>query len=129
MRIRQIKETSLYIQDLEKAFQFYHHKLGLPLVSRTENRHIFFRAGSSVLLCFLPESTRREAILPPHFGGGNQHLAFEVDPGDYEQWKSKLRNSGIPIIHEEVWKRDLESFYFLDPENNVLEIVQAGMWE
>lgn len=80
-------------------------------------------------MCFLSESTRREAILPPHFGGGNQHLAFEVDQEDYEQWKSKLRMSGIPIIHEEVWKRDLESFYFLDPENNVLEIVQAGMWE
>jgi len=129
MRIRQIKETSLYIQDLEKAFQFYHYKLGLPLISRAENQHIFFRAGSSVLLCFIPESTRKKIELPAHFGDGNQHLAFEVDPGDYEQWKGKLKMAGIAIIHEEVWKDDLESFYFLDPENNVLEIVQTGMWE
>ena len=129
MILRQIKETCLYISDLEKAWHFYHDKLGLPLISRAEGRHIFFRVGTSVLLCFIPESTRKEQVLPPHFGGGNQHLAFEVNPEDYEHWKRKIEEAGIPIIHQEIWKDKLESFYFLDPEDNVLEIVQTGMWE
>ncbi len=129
MRIQQIKETSLYIQDLEKAFQFYHHELGFPLISRSEDEYVFFRAGSSVLLCFISESTRKKTVLPAHFGDGNQHLAFEVTPGDYKKWRSKISNAGITIIHEEVWQGDLESFYFLDPEDNVLEIVQTGMWD
>ncbi len=129
MRIRQIKETSLYIYDLEMAFRFYHKKLGLPLISRVENQHIFFRAGSSVLLCFIPESTSKKTELPPHFGSGNQHLAFEVDPEDYQAWKDKISASGIAIIHQETWKDELESFYFLDPEDNVLEVVQTGMWD
>ena len=129
MIVKQIKETSLYIGDLEKAFQFYHIKLGLPLISRADGRHIFFRAGTSVLLCFIPESTAKEQVLPPHFGGGNQHLAFEVGPEDYTKWKNKMEEAGISIIHQEKWKDGLESFYFLDPEDNVLEIVQSGMWE
>lgn len=129
MIIVQIKETSLYIKDLEKAFQFYHKKLGFPVISQAENQHIFFRAGTSVLLCFIAEHTRKKTNLPAHYGKGNQHLAFEVNPEDYEQWKGKLRVAGIKIIHEEVWKNDLKSFYFLDPENNVLEIVQTGMWD
>ena len=129
MTIRQIKETSLYIQDLDLANEFYHLKLGLPLISRIEGRHIFFRAGTSVLLCFIPESTRTEQGLPPHFGGGDQHIAFEVAQVDYGDWKSKIIKEGIKIIHEESWSRGHRSFYFRDPENNVLEIVEEGMWD
>jgi len=129
MNIRQIKETSLYIEDLEAAFDFYHSKLGLPLISRAEERHIFFRAGTSVLLCFISDATSKETRLPPHFGGGNQHLAFEVSPQEYDSWKKKVRDQSIEIIHEETWTRGLRSFYFKDPEENLLEIVEEGMWD
>jgi len=129
MNIRQIKETSLYIEDLEAAFDFYHGKLGLPLISRAEERHIFFRAGTSVLLCFISDATSKETRLPPHFGGGNQHLAFEVSPQEYDSWKKKVRDQSIEIIHEETWTRGLRSFYFKDPEENLLEIVEEGMWD
>ena len=129
MNIRQIKETSLYIHDLEAAYVFYHGKLGLPLISRAEGRHIFFRAGTSVLLCFISEATSKETRLPPHFGAGNQHLAFEVSSQDYDACKERMKDKSIDIIHEETWEGGLRSFYFKDPEENVLEIVEAGMWD
>ena len=129
MRIRQIKETVLYVSNLDQARVFYHEKLGLPVVGQKEGRHIFFRAGSSILLCFNPETTREDEILPPHYGGGNQHLAFEVPNQEYGLWKAFLEEKGIPIIHEQNWKKGLKSFYFRDDEGNVLEIVMEGIWE
>lgn len=126
---RQIKETCLYVSDLDKTADFYHHKLGMPVISKVDHRHIFFRAGTSVLLCFLPEVTREEQNLPPHFAYGRQHIAFEADTDVYTQWKETVKEMGITITHEQNWKDGLESFYFEDPDGHVLEIVPTGIWD
>ncbi len=128
MSIIQIKETCLYIRDLEGAEAFYHKKLGFPLISRVEGRHVFFRSGTSVLLCFNPNTTREEKELPSHFAEGPQHIAFEVRRKDYLSWKKRIEAAGIKITHEAEWPRGHHSFYFEDPEKNVLEIVEEGMW-
>ncbi len=127
--ITHIKETCLYIQDIDKAVRFYHHCMGFPIITKVDGRHVFFRAGNSVLLCFLADVTKCDQHLPPHFAYGNQHLAFEVPKNEYEYWKSKLINAQVKIIHQEQWRGSIESFYFNDLEENVLEIVQEGMWE
>jgi catechol 2,3-dioxygenase-like lactoylglutathione lyase family enzyme len=57
MNFRQIKETCIYFRDLELARSFYHEKLGLPIICYVETKHIFFRAGTSVLLCFNPDDS------------------------------------------------------------------------
>ena len=124
-----IKETCLYIQDLDQAEAFYHGKLGLPIISRIEGRHIFFRAGTSVLLCFIPEVTKKEEKLPAHFAYGKQHLAFGIGKKDYAYWKSKMKEAGIPITCEREWKNGLYSFYFEDPEGHVLEIIPNEVWD
>ncbi len=129
MKITQIKETCLYINDLAKAIQFYNGLLGLPLISEVKERHAFFRAGTSVLLCFIPEVTKEEDKLPAHFAYGPQHLAFEVPQNEYKDWCQKIINANIAITHEQEWKRGLMSFYFEDPFGNVLEIVPNGIWE
>jgi catechol 2,3-dioxygenase-like lactoylglutathione lyase family enzyme len=128
MNIGQIKETCLYVADLERTRAFYTGQLGLPLISLVAGRHAFFRAGSSVLLCFLPEVTRLEPVLPPHFAHGPQHLAFEVPQADYEATKATLAAKGIAIIHEQEWAGGFRSFYFHDPDGHVLEVVPVGMW-
>lgn len=129
MKFTQIKETCLYIPDLDKAVGFYHGILGLPIISKVEGRHVFFRCGSSVLLCFLPEVTKKESNLPPHFAKGKQHIAFEVTKSDYLKSKDILENNDIRITHEQEWKGGLKSIYFEDPFGHVLEIVPEGIWE
>jgi catechol-2,3-dioxygenase len=124
-----IKETCLYINDLDLAENFYHQMLEMPIISRAENRHLFLRCGESVLLCFLPETTKNETSLPPHFAYGKQHLAFEVKTRDYLEIKRKLQKKGLPFTHLQDWGKNLSSFYFEDPFGNVLEIVPQGIWE
>lgn len=129
MHFSQIKETCLYVSDLEQTEAFYAGKLGLPVISKRNHRHIFFRAGQSVLLCFLPEATKQDTQLPPHFAYGKQHIAFETTEEEYQQWKQVLKEKKITLTHEQSWKEGLESMYFSDPDGHVLEIVPKGIWE
>jgi len=90
---------------------------------------VFFRVGSSVLLCFIAEKTRADTYLPPHYGQGQLHLAFEVSPVEYDEWKTTILKKGIKIIHEQSWRGNLHSFYFRDFDGNLLEVVPSGMWD
>jgi catechol 2,3-dioxygenase-like lactoylglutathione lyase family enzyme len=123
-----IKETALYVKDLERTKHFYHDLLGFPLIGYVKDRHVFFRVGSCVLLCFNAETTKNDVLLPPHFAEGHQHIAFEVAKEEYDDWKKKILELGIAIIHEHQWSNDFKSFYFNDLDSHVLEIVPTGMW-
>jgi catechol 2,3-dioxygenase-like lactoylglutathione lyase family enzyme len=130
MEISKIKETCLYINDVESSYDFYHDILGFECISKVTGRHVFFRVGDGVLLCFLPEITKNEKELPPHFATGPQHVAFEVDTDNYDKVKSGLKKKGVQITHTQKWSSGMyESFYFEDPSENVLEIVMNGMWD
>lgn len=126
--ITQIKETCLYMEDLLPALHFYHEQLGFEVIHHEKDKHLFLRAGSSILLCFNPRDSRLKTSPPPHFAKGPQHLAFEVAPEDYEVSKEKVLRAGIVIIDKVRWPGGQESFYFNDPAGNVLEIVPRGVW-
>jgi catechol 2,3-dioxygenase-like lactoylglutathione lyase family enzyme len=130
MKFLKIKETCLYVHDLEAAQSFYHGKLGLEVINYLPGKHIFFRAGSSVLLCFNPEDSRQKKSPPAHYGGGKQHFAFEVPQADYEESRRSVLSLGIAITDEVEWSNGQKSFYFEDPEGNVLEILPEGaIWD
>ena len=130
MKFTKIKETCLYVNDLEKCKQFYHEMLGLELISYLPGKHVFFKAGDCVLLCFNPEDSRTKKSPPAHYGGGKQHFAFEVPKSEYRAAKNEIIQKGITIIDEVTWESGEQSFYFNDPEGNVLEIVpDQGIWD
>ncbi|WP_299759872.1 VOC family protein [uncultured Pontibacter sp.] len=129
MDIKKIKETCLYVQNLDASKDFYHNKLGFKVIGEVAGRHVFFRAGASVLLCFNPEASKESKNLPPHFGSGQLHLAFEVEQQQYEPWKQKVQDLGIAIEQEFDWGGGFLSFYFRDPDEHLLEVVMEGMWE
>lgn len=128
MKINNIKETCLYIIDLLTAYNFYHEKLGFPVISYVEGKHVFFRAGSSVLLVFNPEDSKHKTHPPGHHARGVQHIAFEVSREDYDETKKKIQESGIKIVDTVIWQTGQESFYFYDPSGHLLEIVPEGIW-
>lgn len=129
MKISRIKETCIYVSDVHRAKEFYHQKLGLPLISLVDGRHVFFRAGESVLLCFVAAQTLQEKTLPPHGATGSVHFAFEVSRDDYNAALRQVQEAGIPVLHEHKWTENLRSFYFHDPDNNLVEVIEEGLWE
>ena len=129
MTFTQIKETCVYTADLESARQFYNGVLELPVQGYVPGKHVFFRVGSSMLLCFNPGDSRGKTHPPAHHAAGKYHFALEVKPGDYESCKKRLLERGIRITDSMVWDSGQESFYFEDPFGNVLEVVPAGIWD
>lgn len=125
----QIKETCLYVSDLQATRDFYEGKLGLHCFSLVDGRHAFFKAGTSVLLCFIADATKNDTRLPPHYGCGNQHYAFECKRDEYEPWIAKIEAAGITILQHVDWPNGGRSFYFHDPDGNVGEIVEPGIWD
>jgi catechol 2,3-dioxygenase-like lactoylglutathione lyase family enzyme len=130
MDVNRIKETCLYVYDLEMAKHFYHEILGLPVIGYLAEKHLFLRAGESVLLLFNPEDSKKKTSPPPHFGGGKQHFAFEISDRRYPEVKQEIIDKGIEIVDEITWPGGKKSFYFNDPEGNVLEILpEKGIWD
>ena len=129
INVSRIKETCIYVTDLQRTKEFYAYRIGLPLISLVEGRHVFFKAGSSVLLCFIAEKTKLEKDLPPHGASGSVHFAFEVPRADYNAALQHLETAGIDVLHRQEWKDNLRSFYFRDPDGNLLEVIEEGVWE
>ncbi len=127
--ITQVKETCLYVTDLNVTRLFYEEKLGLACFSFVPNRHAFFRAGTSVFLCFIAETTKQDKNLPPHWGIGALHYALESPVEEYDNWLAHFKKMEITITQEVEWPRGGRSFYFNDPDGHVGEIVEAGMWD
>lgn len=128
MQFTQIKETCLYVSDLAQSEAFYHGKLEMEVLTKIEGRHVFFKAGNSLLLCFIAEATRNDPQLPAHYGHGKMHIAFEVPKDAYENMKQWIQSKGIAIEHEQHWHQNFYSFYFRDPDGHSLEVVPEGMW-
>ena len=127
LAVKKVVETGVYVTDLDKARDFYTSVIGLQLHSEEKNRHVFLKAGKSMLLLFRADATLKEQRLPPHGATGVQHFAFEVEPKDYDAWKARLAEKGIPIEKEIDWGR-AKSVYFRDPSNNVAELITRGNW-
>ena len=130
-----VLETAVYVDDLEKAEQFYGGVLGLPKIFAVPGRQLVFRCQDSILLVFNPEHTSREqivingGIIPLHGTHGAGHVAFRVAEAELETWRKRLHSAGVAIESEVTWPNRARSIYFRDPAGNSLELATPNMWE
>ena len=126
-RITSILETVLYVDDIDVAEKFYRDVMALRPIGKEPGRHAFFRVGPGVLLLFRAERTRRSASVPPHGAEGEIHVCFTTAPHEYETWIRRIREHRIAIEKEVEWPGG-RSFYFRDPDGNLLELANADIW-
>ena len=127
LHITGILETVLYVADIDRAEAFYRDIMAMPPIGKQPGRHVFFRVGSGVLLLFQASATRQTKSLPPHGANGEIHVCFTTTPSQYEEWKERLKVRGVAIEQETEWPRG-RSFYFRDPDGNLLELANADIW-
>ena len=132
MKFTKIVETCIYSSELKEMKDFYMNKLGLDFVSEENGRHVFLKAGKSMLLIFNPESTLNDsisifpihgAITPPSI----VHFALEINTADYEKWKDLLSKKQINI-EKELKIGNSRSVYLRDPSGNVVELITENAW-
>ena len=139
--VSRLLEAALYVDDLERAAQFYREVLGLaPMVGTTlelQTQSPVLRPlhipGGQVLLLFRKGSTTATAVhpggtIPPHDGSGQLHLAFAISSADLESWRERLQTHGVVIEGEMSWPRGGKSLYFRDPDGNLIELATPGLW-
>ncbi len=130
-----ILESALYVDDLDAAERFYTGVLGLEVISKVDERHVFLRCGQGVLLLFNPERTVEPPApdarfpVPPHSAKGEGHLCFRASETEIDAWKSRLTGQGIAIESEFTWPTGGRSIYFRDPAGNSLEFANPIIWD
>ena len=132
-RLNRIIETALYVDDLERAREFYEVKLGLPPMLKTGTLFAYDVGGASVLLLFLRGQSLRTQMsaggsIPPHDGSGPLHICFAVDLDELALWDERLQQQGIAIEGRMSWERGGKSLYFRDPDGHMLELATPGLW-
>jgi catechol-2,3-dioxygenase len=126
--IEHLVEAGVYAEDLDQAEAFYGSVLGLEVLTKDRQRHVFFRVGNSVLLVFKPEATSKGGALPPHGAIGPSHFALGIPTETLDHWKQHLADHRIAIETEIEWPKGGKSLYFRDPAGNSVELVTRGVW-
>jgi catechol 2,3-dioxygenase-like lactoylglutathione lyase family enzyme len=129
MRAGEILEACVYAPDLDAAERFYTRVLGLQVITRVDDRHVFFRCGSRVFLVFNPERTREGGMIPGHGAEGPGHVCFAMRDEETDAWRERLQRAGVPIETEFRWPGGGLSFYFRDPAGNSLELGTPRIWK
>ena len=122
-----VLETVLYFSDQARTAAFYGDLLGMRLLDQEPGRSLFYRAGDSVFLLFRGDRTREGGSLPPHGARGPIHTCFRVPPERYDDWRAWIEERGVTILRDVQWNPG-RSFYFEDPDGNLLEIVDRDIW-
>ena len=133
-KVRRILETALYVEDLNRAAEFYERVLGLRALV-TDRRLVAMDAGEGTVLLLFRRSTSSSRAaspggwIPPHDGRGPLHFALAVDAAALDSWRRHLLAEGIDIESEVTWKRGGTSLYFRDPDGHSVELATPGIWE
>lgn len=121
-----LNHLALYVQDLDKATQFYRDFLGLDTIPEPfhDGKHTWFSVGPLSHLHLI------EGAKGPHTGDRNSHICFSVD--SVEDFIVRLKNAGMTFINwagekEKITHRvdGVQQIYLQDPDGYWIEVNDA----
>jgi len=119
----QVDHVGIEVSDLKRAEQFYVGLLGLDVCLRLPDQ-LLLQCGSQRIALFENRSRTpagRDQLDDPR---GKAHQAFLVSKDDL--WASKkVFETQHVAFHEPIDWDDHHCLYFLDPDENLLELVHA----
>ncbi len=128
-----VLEAAVYVNDLDAAASFYGDLLGLEQILRAEGRHVFFRCGGTVVLCFIAAATRVPGTdarlpVPPHGAEGPGHICFAVPGPALDALRARLEAAGQAVEADFRWPNGARSIYLRDPAGNSVEFAEPRLW-
>ena len=122
-----ILESSLYVDDIARAREFYEQIFGFKMISNFGQRGCAMDSGRrGVLLLFKKGASAM--IQSPHDGDGELHIAFAIAEDELPTWEVWLERNGIAIEERRTWPAGGTSIYFRDPDRHLLELATPGIW-
>jgi catechol 2,3-dioxygenase-like lactoylglutathione lyase family enzyme len=128
-----VVETAVYVDDMERAKEFYEGTLMLDVMFQDERMRAY-KAGRSAFLVFKRGASDKNTVMkigniPAHDGSGRMHMAFAIASDELEDWEKLLEQRGVAIEGRVEWSKGGTSIYFRDPDGNLLEFATPGLWE
>lgn len=129
-----IVETSLYVDNVDRAEQFYTALFDAPVLHRDERLSALEVAEGQMLLLFLRGASVQPndlgfGTIPAHDGSGALHVCFGIAANELAAWEEKLRQRGIAVESRICWPRGAISLYFRDPDGHAVELATSGLWK
>ncbi len=116
-----IEEIFLQVKDLDKAVDFYHHKLGIPLDNRdylpTDER-VYLQCENAHVVLQVEHHTGR------HRGGGPFHFCFTVTEDTFDNVAAAFADSEFQTRGpmERDAPRKGRALFIFDPDGNEVEV-------
>lgn len=133
-RVERVLETSLHVEELDRARRFYREVLGLDEMIATERFAALDAHGGTVLLLFERGSAEHGTDtdggwIPPHDTRGPSHVAFAVTGEEaLGEWVARLAEHGVPVESRVTWPTGAKSVYFRDADGHSIELATPGIW-
>jgi catechol 2,3-dioxygenase-like lactoylglutathione lyase family enzyme len=132
-RLNGVLETSLYVENLERAKEFYRALFSFKEFFTDDRMCAMEIPPSQVLLLFRRGATLTPAPMhggwiPPHGGTGSLHLCFGIPLRELAKWEAHLQRLDIALLSKLTGPKGGTSLYFRDPDDNLLEIATPGLW-
>jgi catechol 2,3-dioxygenase-like lactoylglutathione lyase family enzyme len=124
---RGLSELVLIVEDVPRAAEFYEHVVGLELEHRTGAEWAWFWAGKAgdrqrIALHRGSLLFEEHSPFPEGHRFGTVHFAFDVAPEDLDASVERVRAAGVEVYGPEEFDwMNARSYYFYDPDGNLLE--------
>jgi catechol 2,3-dioxygenase-like lactoylglutathione lyase family enzyme len=121
MKIVQVDHVGIEVSELKRAEQFYVGLLGLDLFMRLPDQ-LLLQCGPQRIALFENRARRpggKEQLKDPR---GKSHHAFLVSKDELWASVGLFTERGVPF-HAPIDWGDHHCLYFLDPDENLLELV------
>ncbi len=115
MGIIGIEEIFLDVTNLDRALDFYHGRLGIPIALRNEERAYLQCERSHVVLQVKGHSGR-------HRGGGPLHFAFTVDEDTFDRIAQAVGGGDVFTRGPMGTRGKGRALFMLDPDGNEAEV-------
>ena len=122
MRTEILKETTLFVTDLEAAESFYTNIAGLEVAERVENHHSLLNFDDGSLMLFQTPTTFLEDEGTPSEPKNVGQISFGINPADISSWRKRLQKFNVSIEEEIAWPNGAPSIIFHDPTGNRIEL-------
>jgi catechol 2,3-dioxygenase-like lactoylglutathione lyase family enzyme len=130
-----ILETALYVADLDRSLEFYSRVFGFRTIVKQAGRLYALRVAEGQVLLLFQHGCCTEPLdvpggrIPPHGGNGILHFALRIEKPQIEAWRDRLRDLDIPVSSEVEFPGGARSIYFRDPDDHVVELATADIWD
>src|SRR5262249_31225667 len=126
IELKELDHFGIDVSDLDRARRFYFDVLWgrviRPMGAAVKTHRLPLPFGTRNFALHLNPSSRRDGKTVLKDPRGKAHVAFKVSPADFETALANFERADIPFNGPVDWGDHL-CLYFLDPDGNLLELV------